>query len=248
MFLRKIVFIFFISAFSAYGEGILKEVFKISIAVPEPSSLVLDEGYLWTVSDFDGKIYKMDMSGRIKEIFDIGPGDRESICIDDEGYFYLADERLSEVLKTDLKRGIVKKKYKLFSGKTGKNSGIEGIAFCPDRNSFFAVKEKAPTAVIEYDREFKELAAYPCDFAKDLSDIFYDCVNRCFWIVSHKTKAVFIWTPESGAKDRYFFDILQAEGIAVDFSKNQLLIVSDKDNMIHGFELPVKYIPEKERQ
>lgn len=210
------------------------------IAVPEPSSLFLKDKFLWTVSDEDGCLYKMTLRGSVRMIYRLGLADRESIYISDDDRFYLADEMSSEVTVLDSRKKLLEK-YSMDLGEVSKNSGAEGLTYSPESGHFYVVKEKKPAEIIEFDNEFNRLAVYDGSFAEDLSDIYYDRINRVFWILSHKSSSVFVWTPENGVENIYTFDIRQAEGLAMDFDQNLIYIVSDKDSLLYTFRIPKVY-------
>lgn len=223
-----------------YAQEALELIGRRMISVPEPSSLFLKDNFLWTVSDEDGCLYKLTRSGAVRMTYHLGLADRESVYISDDGRFYLADEASSDVMVLDSHRKLLKK-YSMDLGEVSKNSGAEGLTYSPDSGHFYVVKEKKPAEIIEFDSEFNKLAVYDGSFAKDLSDIFYDRVNRVFWVLSHKSNSVFIWTPDDGVKNVYAFDIVQAEGLTIDFDRNLIYIVSDKDNQMYTFQIPAAY-------
>ena len=55
------------------------------IKVPEPSGLALsfDSNYLWTISDEDSKVYKIDKLGKIIRFFSVIGEDLEGITVID---------------------------------------------------------------------------------------------------------------------------------------------------------------------
>jgi uncharacterized protein YjiK len=72
----------------------------------------------------------------------------------------------------------------------------------------------------------------------------YDDVNGKLWVLSHEGSEIYILDNEMNMVDNIKIDILQAEGLALDFERGFFYICSDRDSLFYRFRIPEKYMTE----
>jgi len=204
----------------------LKITGRHALQVPEPSGLTLfpPGNFLWTVSDQTGSVYQMDYSGRIYKALDINGNDLEGVCFNHfSNELLIVEEFLAEIVRLDT-MGNIKGRTQILN--THDNSGLEGI--CIDNNgNIFVLKEKAFGLWIALNPDFSIKETIELTFASDYSGISCDTTANRFWIVSDQDKKIFLWDKNDGVIEQFNIPVENAEGIAVDFQKDQIYVVSD---------------------
>ena len=208
------------------------------IKVPEPSGLALsfDGNYLWTISDEDSKVYKIDKLGKIISNFSVSGEDLEGIAVIDSVRLAVILERSREVVIIDtLGKELRRKRFEL---KGRLNEGLEGICYDTNKKDFYFVNEKSPGLLIKTDSSFAEIFRNELKIAKDYSDIFFAKDDSTLWILSDESKKI-IQTDLNGKKIiEYSINVDQPEGLVVDYKNKKVFIVSDKKEELYEFSLP----------
>jgi uncharacterized protein YjiK len=116
-----------------------------------------------------------------------------------------------------------------FSGSSA-NSGLEGITWDPDLNSFFVIKEKDPGLMIRISADLTQIqGCRVLTFSgMDYSDISYDSTRGVFWIVSDEAQKLYTynWTTDTVIKT-WNLGYTNGEGVAFDPSNSRLYIATD---------------------
>ena len=116
-----------------------------------------------------------------------------------------------------------------FSGSSA-NSGLEGITWDPDLNSFFVIKEKDPGLMIRISADLTQIqGCRVLTFSgMDYSDISYDSTRGLFWIVSDEAQKLYTynWTTDTVIKT-WNLGYTNGEGVAFDPSNSRLYIATD---------------------
>jgi uncharacterized protein YjiK len=208
------------------------------IKVPEPSGLTLsfDSNYLWTISDEDSKVYKIDKLGKIIRFFSVIGEDLEGITVIDSVRLAVVLERSREVVVIDtLGKELKRKRFEL---KGRLNEGLEGICYDTNRKDFYFVNEKRPGLLIKTDSSFVEIFRKELKIAKDYSDIFFAKDDNTLWLLSDESKKI-IQTDLNGKKIiEYSVKVDQPEGLVVDYKNKKVFVVSDKKEELYEFSLP----------
>jgi len=208
------------------------------IKVPEPSGLALsfDSNFLWTISDEDSKVYKIDKLGKIIRFFSVIGEDLEGITVIDSERLAVILERSREVVVIDtLGKELKRKRFEL---KGRLNEGLEGICYDTNRKDFYFVNEKRPGLLIKTDSSFVEIFKKELKIAKDYSDIFFAKDDNTLWLLSDESKKI-IQTDLNGKKIiEYSVKVDQPEGLVVDYKNKKVFVVSDKKEELYEFSLP----------
>lgn len=237
-------------------------------ALQEASGLGLakNETKLWSISDEEFSIYKMNLDGsyatqfaptRASSANPVSNTDFEGITFGppppgsaNDHYVYVANEAENAILPVNYDSLKYHEQAELssmngyysvkcdgvttvateFSGADAHQSGLEGIAWDPDLNSFFVIKEKNPGLILRISADLGTiLACKVLGFSgTDYSDVAYDSTRQRFWIVSDESHAVYLYDWGSNtAVAGYGLSYLHGEGVAFDPSNQRLYIATD---------------------
>ncbi|MEN8141217.1 MAG: SdiA-regulated domain-containing protein [Thermodesulfobacteriota bacterium] len=220
-----------------------------SSAMTEPSGLTVssDGTTLWTVSDNNGDLYKLDTQGNIL--------DRYGLAGDSEGVSY---DFTSETLWVVNESNQTVRNYNLDGTAAGSaeevlpangNGGLEGIAVCDDR--IFVVQEKDPGLFLELGRNLAEVSREELDFSgNDYSGLACDRYpaghanagefTDKLWIVSHKANALYLADVSAMNSADKVLDFAtafeQVEGVAYDYNNELLYVIDDARNKLGVYD------------
>lgn len=207
------------------------------IPVPEPSGLDLafDETGFWIVSDQNSNVYLIDSWGKVVKSFKVNGEDLEGITVIDDSTIALVLERTREVVILDTS-GIELKRAKLdLEGEL--NNGLEGISYDPEEKKFFVLNEKKPRLLLTLDENLNEIKRDTLNFAKDVSGIFFDAVDKNLWILSDESQRIFKTDLSGNPIEEFKIKITQPEGITLNNARTKLFVVSDKTENLYVFNL-----------
>ncbi|MBI9040045.1 SdiA-regulated domain-containing protein [Lutibacter sp.] len=232
-----IVFISFFSSciFNGNSSAELKIVNSYKLNIKEPSGITYFNNYLFIVSDFNGVVYKVDLKGKIVDEIKIKTKDLEGITVNDNGDFFVVSESKRALFQIN-SNGEIIKKNKVKGNQKHNNSGLEGLCFSLDNDSFYAVNEKSPKQLLNISKKGKILSEINIDFAKDLSGICEDTAKENLWLLSDESQKIFKTTKKGELLKSYKIPVKKAEGIVV--VQKQIYIVSDSQNKLYVFKKP----------
>ena len=116
-----------------------------------------------------------------------------------------------------------------FSG-SDPNSGLEGITWDGDLNSFFVIKEKDPGLMIRISADLTTIqGCRVLTFSgMDYSDISYDSTRGLFWIVSDEAQKLYLYNWSTGAVQKAWgLGYTNGEGVAFNPGNSRLYIATD---------------------
>ena len=215
----------------------LKKVNQYDLTMPEPSGLALDPSgnFLWIVSDRKGQIYKTDLVGHVVDKIDIKASDFEGVAIDKGGTkLYALDETKNRIDVYDLK-GKKTQEIKL-SEKVSNKSGPEGIDIDWANGNIIVVNEKNPRTMYILDQEGNEKQKQEITPLSDLSAVCIDPETKEIWLLSDQDQKLIRAKSDYSVTDEYLIDIDQMEGLAIDYLKKRIYIVSDAEEELHIFD------------
>jgi uncharacterized protein YjiK len=91
---------------------------------------------------------------------------------------------------------------------------------------------------LKTDKNFNVSLEKKITFAKDYSDICYVEQDSSMWILSDESKKVFKVDVDGNVLNDYLIDVVQPEGIVVDYNRKKIFIVSDKNEELYEYEIP----------
>ena len=207
------------------------------LSVAEPSDLAIDESgtRLWTVGNTPPRVYQLGLDGQVVKTLNFVGEDLEGVAYDrNDRTLWVAEENRRELIHLDMNGDVLSRHRLDLAGE--KNSGLEGICL-DDKGQLFAVTEKRPGLFLELGAGRSISARRNVDFAEDYSGIAYDRKQGCFWIVSDKSQALYLWSRHAGVVQRYALPYEKAEGVAVDDAAKRIYIVSDSENKLYVYRL-----------
>lgn len=208
-----------------------------SIEVPEPSGLALhaDGRALWTVSDRTNQVYKLMLTGETRDTLSYEGDDLEGIAYDPvDQTLLVVEEKTREVVQLDT-TGRELRRVTVAVEREKSNKGLEGITINPASRHVFVLNEKSPKLLLELDGGLVLIGQYKLAFAKDYSGIAFDAKRQGLWIVSDKSRSLTFCDLTGQPLHSFILEIDKAEGIALDYEKGLLYIVSDSEEMLYEF-------------
>ena len=214
----------------------LEPIEKYLLQITEPSGLAFSNGSLWTVSDENSTVYKVNADGKIVYSFEVNGNNLEGITVVDDTLIAVVLEQLREVVLIDTLGNEISRYSINLSGE--KNSGLEGISYNPANQHFYIVNEKDPVLLMETDRNFIELTRKNIKEANDLSGIYYSSKEDCLWLLSDEDSKIIKYSFENKILAEYKLNVEQPEGITLNEDESRIYIVSDKTGELFVYSNP----------
>jgi uncharacterized protein YjiK len=213
----------------------LQLVGKYRLSVPEPSGLALavEDGFLWTVSDENSTLYKIDIHGAVKDSLVMEGIDLEGVTLLYDSTLCVITERDRGVLILDKEYNIKKRIQLDIEGEL--NSGIEGVTQNLINKHIYIVNEKNPPLLVELDNDYSIISKLQLELAKDYSGLQFDSSGKYIWIISDESQMLLKVDLKGNIVNSYKIDIPQIEGVAIDFNKKLVYIVSDNTECLYVF-------------
>ncbi len=212
------------------------EHFKLLKKIPEPSDIVYDKetGHTFIVSDH-GKLFECDTLGNIIRKAPEEGMDFEGVEILDS-FVYVSDEtprKVYQYRKSDL--SLVNVFSVTWQGAL--NKAYESLTYNATKKCFLLVSQQ-PVAVVEYDKDFKEIKKYPFRLARDISSARWH--NGFVYLLSGKDECIFKCDPNTyEALEKYNINVLNPEGLAFDAHENILITSDDLQRLYFFNNLPI---------
>lgn len=244
----------------------------------EPSGLSLSnaEGFLWSVSDAEPKLHLLGIDGALGNSFKLPSltgSDLEGVASRKDGSVLVLQETDRSILVVHPTNPIQLTTIPLTSLKgysdaaellvgNPLNKGPEGIAVDPESGRVFIGIEGQPrllmvvspeldeiVEIIPLDRESGFMSDRVGDDELDLSGLAWSRSSRSLWIVSDKSRQIFVYNPKSKSvkfisltftEDGKQKEVKHPEGIALDETRGLLYILTDdaKKSRLYVFEQP----------
>jgi uncharacterized protein YjiK len=217
------------------GDKNLQLLSVFSLAVGEPSGLAYSQSThsLYMISDANPAIYRIDTTGKLLATIPVSASDLEGITVSlGEDTLYVVEETLSQVT-TFLANGTKISSFPVNVWTDPKHK-LEGITRGPD-GTLYVLNEKFPTMLLAFSGT-TELSRQTLTYSSDVSDICYDPMLDCFWIVSDESQSVMKISRSGTLLGEWSTPVRQGEGIA--FIGNRMYIVSDVDAKLYVFVKP----------
>lgn len=213
----------------------LEIVSTLSISVSEPSALAFNhiDSTLYTVSDGNAAYYKFNFNGMILATIPISGSDLEGIVLSqncDTIYVVQEAKQLVTAFRPD---GTLLNSFPVKVA-TSISSSLEGITI--DNHGYLVViNEKDPMMVLKFNKT-SEIFRKTLSYSLDISDICYDKLTNCFWIVSDESRTVLKLSETFELIATYTINVPKAEGILV--LGDKIYIVSDSESKMYVFKKP----------
>ncbi|WP_233246065.1 SdiA-regulated domain-containing protein [Coraliomargarita sinensis] len=202
--------------------------------VTEPSGLSLskDKQSLWTVSDNDGGIYRIDLQGKSLGHFSTEHKDVEGVTTIDSEHLAFIDERARRIAIARKDGKIIREAAVPIPGSD--NKGPEALSYDEDAAEFYIMQEK-PGILIKLNSDLEEMARRQLKFAQDYSSISFDSKRKRLWVLSDKSKSIHVLDRDQNLIESFSVDVDQMEGIAVDHERQLIYLISDPRSELYIF-------------
>lgn len=213
----------------------LEIISTLSISVSEPSGLAYNhlDSSLYTVSDGNPMLYKINFNGVVLSAVTINALDLEGVALSpncDTVYVVQEAKQLVSAFKPD---GTLLYSFPVKVATNISNS-LEGITL-DNSGNLVVINEKDPMMVLKF-KNTTEIWRKTLNYSLDISDICYDNSLNCFWIVSDESKTVLKLSENLDLISKYTISLPKGEGISV--IGNKIYIVSDSEAKMYVFKKP----------
>ncbi len=210
----------------------LERIESYPLSIAEPSGLTWDGEKLWTVSDEDGLVYRIDFDGTILHSFDTSAIDLEGISYDLEANrIWLLDEE-GFVMQYGLNGEGFYYGKNLVPGQNDEHS-FEGLCY---HDSLIVVTSKIEPyelLKIEFD-SFDFLDPIPLSFPT--SGICYSGIEKTYYMISDENQTLCLWHEEQGTMEKWGIQTQDPEGVVV--INDRVYVVDDSENRLDVYILP----------
>jgi uncharacterized protein YjiK len=207
----------------------------IPLKIPEPSDLYFapDGQSFWVVSD-KGRIYNVDLSGKILQQKRYKGHDFEAICLY-EGRLWAADETYRRLITFD-PANLSLAAERQYQVPGALNEGWEALCPHPRGTGLLAVTEKDPVRAYTFSAD-GTLEGH--EILRELPEVSGICLWKGeLWAVSDEERRVYRLAADFSILGSWQIPVLNPEGIAI-APDGTLWIVSDDQHRVYQFDLPV---------
>lgn len=213
----------------------LEIVTTLSLGVSEPSGLAFNhlDSTLYTVSDGNQILYKIDFNGKILSTTVVNTHDLEGIALSrncDTIYVVQEARQLVTAFRPD---GTELWSFPVKVA-TSISSSLEGITV-DNSGNLVVINEKEPMMVLKFKNN-TEIWRKTLAYSLDISDIWYDLSLNCFWIISDESRKVLKLTENFDLIAEYSVNVAKGEGITI--VGDRIYIVSDSEAKMYVFKKP----------
>lgn len=209
---------------------------EIELNIPEPSGIAYNSknNTLMVVSDGKPDIYEIDFNGAILNIIPASGSDMEGITLSKNcDTIYVVEEKKKLVTTFDLSGN----KIASFSVNVAAsdNHSLEGISFNISTNELYIINEKNPQMILKYLNK-KELWRRTIAYTLDISDIYYDEICNCIWIISDESKRILKLSTTGELLKQWEIPFTKGEGITI--VNEKIYVVNDSNSKMYVFQKP----------
>lgn len=211
------------------------QTYKLSFGEPSGIAYNEKENVFWIVSGSEQRVYKTDSTGAIIKTLQYKGEDLEGIALDTSASsLWVVEERKRELLQIDLDGNVLRSENIPLTGQL--NHGLEGVAQ-NEQGTIFLLNEKAPGKFVELNSDLTIKSQREIYFADDFSDMVYSQKEKCFFILSDESSAMYKWTAENGVIQKFVLPLHKFEGVAVNSAANKFFLVNDETKELWIYSL-----------
>ena len=207
----------------------------LSAIMSEPSGIVYNSisNSLFVVSDTISKIFEIDLNGNLLRQINTNANDLEGISLSKNSDTIFVVEESDNLITSFLTNG---NKIASFVKNVSTNSsnGLEGIAI-DNLYNIYIVNEKLPRYLMKLKNSV-EVNRLEITAIEDLSDICYDSVLDCLWIISDESKKIIKISISGSIISEWLLPFSKGEGIT--FVQDRMYIVRDSNSKMYVFNKP----------
>lgn len=215
---------------------LLMQLAVYNTAVPEPSGLFYNTktNSLFTVSDANSTVYEIDLTGVVISSFSIKSNDLEGITFSANNDTIYVVEEENRLVSKYLINGTKLYSFAVVNNEVNSN-GPEGIAINTNNNHLYIINEKNPCLLIEYSNK-TEVNRREIKHSLDCSDVCYDKILDCLWMVSDESKSLIKMNTSGDLLMSYNLPYEKMEGVSIVHDK--IYMVNDSTGELFVFKKP----------
>lgn len=207
----------------------------LSSILSEPSGIVYNplNNSFYVVSDTLAKIFEIDVAGNLLRSIQVNANDLEGITLSKNLDTIYVVEESDKLVTSFLLNGT---KINSFSVNVSTNStnGLEGITVGAN-NYFYVLNEKLPRYLVKLQNEV-EISRTEITAADDLSDVCYDFILDCLWIISDESEKIIKVSKSGLVISEWQIPFSKGEGIAI--LNDKIYVVRDSNAKMYIFNKP----------
>lgn len=207
----------------------------LSNILSEPSGIVYNSlnNSFFVVSDTLAKIFEIDVDGNLLRTIQANANDLEGITLSINLDTIYVVEESDNLVSSFLLDGT---KVNSFSVDVSTNStnGLEGIAIDAN-NYFYVLNEKSPRYFVKLLNEV-EISRTEINAVDDLSDLCYDYVLDCLWIISDESEKILKVSKIGSVISEWQIPFTKGEGITI--VNDKIYVVRDSNAKMYIFNKP----------
>lgn len=219
------------------GIKLLEPIAEIDLSsiLSEPSGIVYNSinSSFFVVSDTLAKIFEIDMDGNLLRSIQVNANDLEGITLSiNRDTIYVVEES-DNLVTSFLLDGT---KIESFSVDVSTNyiNGLEGIAIDAN-NYFYVLNEKLPRYLVKLQNEV-EISRTEITAVDDLSDVCFDYVLDCLWIISDESEKIIKVSKSGSVISEWQIPFSKGEGITL--VNDKIYVVRDSNAKMYIFNKP----------
>jgi uncharacterized protein YjiK len=207
----------------------------LSSFLSEPSGIVYNSisNSFYVVSDTISKIFEIDLEGNLLNAININADDLEGISLSKNSDTIYVVEESDHLITSFLTNGSRIGSISI-SVSTNSSNSLEGITI-DDRYNIFVINEKVPRYLIKLENNL-EVSRVEITAVKDLSDICYDPILDCMWIISDESEKIIKITNSGSVIAQWQIPFSKGEGITL--VNDKIYVVRDTDAKMFIFNKP----------
>ncbi len=207
----------------------------LSSILSEPSGIVYNSlsNSFYIISDTLPKIFEIDLTGNLLKSVQVNANDLEGITLSKNFDTIYVVEESDNLVTSFLLNGTKINSYSV-DVSTNSTNGLEGITIDAN-NYFYVLNEKLPRYLVKLHNEV-EISRTEITAADDLSDVCYDSVLDCLWIISDESEKILKVTKSGSVISEWQIPFSKGEGITL--VNNKIYVVQDSNAKMYIFNKP----------
>jgi uncharacterized protein YjiK len=207
----------------------------LSSFLSEPSGIVYYpiNNSFFVVSDTISEIFEIDFNGNLLGQINIAANDIEGITLSKNYDTIFVVEESDNLITSFLINGSKIASFRK-DVSTNSSNGLEGITIDNNYNTY-VVNEKLPRYLMTLKNNVEVNRSEVTD-VEDLSDVCYDQILDCLWIISDESKKIIKISKSESIISEWDLPFSKGEGIT--FVQDKMYIVRDSDSKLYVFNKP----------
>ncbi len=214
--------------------AVVQEI-SLPTEITEPSGIYYNSSTnsLFIVSDSDPNLFEVNFNGQLLSRLNLDGVDMEGVTFSaNNDTIFVVEETAQKVTKFT-KNGMRLLSFPVNVATNSKHA-LEGLTI-DNQNHLFVINEKEPTLLNEFVNNTL-IYQKNIDYSLDISDICYDYVENCLWVLSDESGSIVKIDKKGNLLKTYKLPFTKGEGITI--VGNKFYIVNDSNAKMYVFNKP----------